>query len=184
MDSNVEEDRVESINHEIYFYSQVNRNSIYDFVILLKNEEEYQIIKALKYDRLPDPVRIHINSEGGYIYEAFAAVDNILKCKVPTVSIIEGRASSAASLMAIVCSKRFIHRYSKVLIHQLSNGLSGNHKQLNDQISNLDLDMKQMKDIYMKYTSIKPKELKKLIANDLMLDSSKCVKLGVVDGVL
>lgn len=71
------------------------------------------------------PIYLHINSFGGSLYDAYAAVDTIKNLRVPVYSIIEGCAASAGTIISVVCTKRFIGKNAHMLIHQLSSSMWG-----------------------------------------------------------
>ena len=98
------------------------------------------------------PINLHICSYGGSVFSGFAAVDYIAENKVPVHSYIDGCAASAATLMSVVAEKRFMHKRSFMLIHQLSSGMWGNYEALKDSMENCDILMETIRDIYNKHT--------------------------------
>ena len=85
----------------------------------------------------PIPIKLHIQSDGGEVFAAFSAVDTIQKCKVPVETIIEGCAASAATIISVAGSRRFITPYSHMLIHQISSGFWGKMHEFEDEMKNL-----------------------------------------------
>jgi ATP-dependent protease ClpP protease subunit len=71
-----------------------------------------------------------------------------------------------------------------MLIHQLSSGFWGNYQQFKDEIQNLDLIMKIIKNIYYAHTNFKEKELEEMLKHDLCLETSECLKWNLVDSVV
>ena len=63
------------------------------------------------------PIYLHINSFGGSLYDAYAAVDTIKNLRVPIYSVIESCAASAGTIISVVCNKRFIGENAHMLIH-------------------------------------------------------------------
>ena len=63
------------------------------------------------------PIYLHINSFGGSLYDAYAALDTIKNLRVPIYSVIEGCAASAGTIISVVCNKRFIGENAHMLIH-------------------------------------------------------------------
>ena len=75
--------------------------------------KSHQISKKLTEARMNlnvDNLKIylHINSFGGSVFASLATIDSIRNCKYPVVSIIEGAAASAATLISVVCHERII----------------------------------------------------------------------------
>jgi ATP-dependent Clp endopeptidase proteolytic subunit ClpP len=176
-------EKIERDNNHIYFYSEVNRDSIYDLIMLIKEAEEESILTSLKLKIDEIPIYIHINSLGGSIFNCFAGIDIIQLCKVPVHTIIEGGSASAGTLLSVVGKKRYMTKNAYMLIHQLSSGFWGKMGEIEDEFKNLEDLMKRIKDIYKEHTTIPKKELNDLLKHDLWLDSDKCLKYGLVDEI-
>ena len=168
------------LNH-IYFYSEIDRNTISKLNILLREAEEYCIITALKLRIDLVPIYLHIYSNGGYIHAAFSTIDVINSSKVPVYSIIEGATASAGTLISIVCKKRYIRPTAYMLIHQLTSEIWGKMDAIIDEYKNLSQLMKRITDIYSEYSSLTTNKLNKLLKHDLWLDAKKSIKYGLVD---
>lgn len=175
-DKNIERD----CNH-IYFYSEVDRESIYDLCTLIKEAEEENIITSYKLDIEPVPIYIHINSMGGCVFSAFNAIDCINSCKVPVHTIIEGSTASAGTLISVTGKKRYIRPNAFMLIHQLSSFLGGKMSEIEDEYKNLQELMLKIRNIYKDHSTIPRKELNDLLKQDLWLNADKCLKFGLVD---
>jgi ATP-dependent protease ClpP protease subunit len=170
-------------NNHIYFYSEIDRNSISKLNILIRQAEEYCIVTSLRL-RVDDiPIYLHIYSNGGYVHSAFAAIDVIKGCRVPVYSIIEGATASAGTLISVVCKKRFIRPTAYMLIHQLSSECWGKMSEITDEYKNLTNMMTKITNIYTEYSKLTPKKLEKLLKHDLWLDSKKSLKYGLADEV-
>tara|TARA_Y200000002_G_scaffold381408_1_gene395377 strand:+ start:463 stop:1161 length:699 start_codon:yes stop_codon:yes gene_type:complete len=176
--------KIERDANHIYFYSEVNRDSIYDLATLINEVEEEN--KALSFKmRIDDiPIYLHINSYGGCVFSAFNIIDVIESCSVPIYSIVEGCAASAGTLMSIVCDKKYIRKNSYMLIHQLSSGCWGKMCEIEDEVENLTDFMDKIKKIYMDNTKIPKKELTELLKHDLWLNSDKCLKYSLADEIM
>ena len=113
------------VDNHIYFYSDVNTESILELNrCIYKLNKDLLIFKnnsKIEYglDVNDICIYLHINSLGGYVTDAFSGVDTIIKSEIPIYSIVEGYAASAATFLSIVCRKRFMTRHSTLLIHQL-----------------------------------------------------------------
>ena len=175
--------KIDRTNNHIYFYSEVNRDSIYELGELLKEIEEENMSLAFKMNIEPIPIYLHINSYGGCIFSAFNAVDMIKACNVPVYSIIEGCAASAGTIISICAKKRFIRPNAYMLIHQLSSGCWGKMCEIEDEFTNLKEFMDNITNIYREHTSIPRKELNDLLKHDLWLNVDKCKKYKLVDEV-
>jgi len=177
---------VEVVNNHIFFYNGVD----YDTALSL-NKNLYDLsnrlltsAKTFGYGR--PLIHLHINSGGGFIHAGTAIVDTILKLKtdVDIYTYVEGRAASAATLISVAGTKRFVSKNSHMLIHQLSAGVWGTYHEIDDHKQNVDLLMEMIKDIYSQYTKVPSDELDGILKHDLYWDSKKCLALGLVDEIV
>jgi len=174
--------KIKRVNNHIYFYSEVDRNSIFDLIMLIKETEEENRITAIKLNIEVVPIYLHINSNGGYVYEALNAIDAINACKMPVYTIVEGATASAGTLISVVGKKRYICPNAYMLIHQLSSSYwGGKMSEIEDEYKNLQELMDKIKDIYKKYTKIPKKELTEVLKHDLYLNSDKSIHYGLAD---
>jgi ATP-dependent protease ClpP protease subunit len=167
-------------NH-IYFHSEVNRNSIFTLVELIRSCEIENITTAHKLSLEDIPIFLHINSFGGSVFDALTAIDVIKGCKVPVYTVIEGATASAGTLMSVVGIKRYMRPNSYMLIHQLSAGSWGKMCELEDNHANNKLIMKKILDIYKEHTNIPKKKLDEILKHDLWWEIDKCIEYGLVD---
>jgi ATP-dependent Clp protease, protease subunit len=130
------------------------------------------------------PIIIHINSPGGTVFSAFATVDTIINCRVKIITIIEGVASSAASLISIVADKRYITKNSFIMIHELSDSINGKFKTIKEEFLNDKLLLRTMKNIYLKNTKLKKNDLDIDIANKLYWTADTALEKGFVDKII
>lgn len=174
--------KIKRVHNHIYFYSEVDRDSILDLILLIKETEEENRITAIQLNLEEIPIYLHINSNGGYVYEALNAIDAINACKVPVYTIVEGATASAGTLMSVAGKKRYICPNAYMLIHQLSSSYwGGKMSEIEDEYQNLQELMEKIQEIYKKHTKIPKKELTELLKHDLYLNSEKSLKYGLVD---
>jgi ATP-dependent Clp protease protease subunit len=167
-------------NH-IYFYSEVDRDSIRELIEGLREAEEYCLRTKRQMNLKKVPIYLHINSYGGCIFSALNAIDYIEACKIPVYTIIEGSTASAGTLISVCGKKRFIRPNAHMLIHQLSSECWGKMSEIEDEVSNLKALMVKLKSIYKNHTGIPKNELKRLLKHDLWLNSEQSIEYGLVD---
>lgn len=177
------EEKVERVNNHIYFYSEVNRNSILELILLIKEIEEENISMSHRMNIQEIPIYLHIQSEGGSIFAVFSAIDTVQECKVPVHTIIEGNVASAGSLLSIVGKKRYIRPHSYILIHELSSGFWGKFSEIEDDFMNLKELMVQIKNLYQEYTTIPKKKMDEILKHDIWWNSDICISYGLVDEI-
>ena len=175
---------VSTQDNKIYFYSEVSRPKV-----LTLNKNLVRVSNSIKnrssvLQSQDIPINLHICSYGGSVFSGFAAVDYIDGSKVPVHSYIDGCAASAATLMSVVAERRYIHKNSFMLIHQLSSGMWGNYEALKDSMENCDILMETIRNIYVKHTKIPKKKLNDILKRDLWFDAENCLTYGLVDEII
>ena len=130
------------------------------------------------------PIKIFINSGGGSIVSGVSSMDTILRCKVPVWTYVDGFAASAATFMSVVGSHRFMSRNSYMLVHQLSTSFWGTYANFEDEKQNVDLMMKNIKNVYKEYTKIPMKKIDEILKHDLMWDAKTCLEYGMIDEII
>lgn len=177
------EDLIKYYNNHIYFYAPVNDKSALELNMTINKVTTEVLKNFVDYDIRPN-IYLHINSEGGEVNAAMSVVDTIRNNRIPIVSIIEGSAASAATLISMVCHERHINKHAMMLIHQISGGFWGKMDEFEDEMKNMKQTMKLIMKIYKNYGKISEENLTKLLKKDIWWKSSKCLKMGLVDKVL
>ena len=175
------ESKISCDKNHIYFYSEIDRNTVYDLIGHIRTAEEFCVVNALRMSLDEIPIYLHINSYGGCIHSALAVIDVIQNCRVPVHSIIEGSTASAGTLISVSCHKRYISKNAYMLIHQLSSSYWGKFAELEDEFKNLTELMKHLKQIYVENTDIPKKKLVELLKHDLWLNSDTSLEYGLAD---
>jgi ATP-dependent protease ClpP protease subunit len=174
-------------NH-LYFHTEVSEESV-DEVKKLMRQYWSNFNKVSKINICiefkPKPLYLHIFSPGGCLYSGFSLYDFILeyKKKIPVYTIVEGRAASAATIISIAGTKRYITPNSYVLIHQLSTFFGGNFQQIEDEFKNSKKCMEKIIKIYNTHTKINIKKLPSILKHDLNWDATQCIEYGLVDEI-
>ena len=180
-----DDSRVSAEHNRIYFYSGVTRK---DNLVLNKliHTTGYKLANIQQVYKLDDPpkIQLHINSYGGSVFAGFGSVDYIRTCPVPVVSIIDGCAASAATIMSVVAQERLMHEHAFMLIHQLSSGMWGKFEEMKDDMKNNELLMKKIIGIYEEHTNIPKSKIKDILKRDLWWDAKTCLKYGLVDDII
>ena len=182
--SNAAEDKVRVDSNHIFYYSEVSRARCAALNKTIRNLSVRLYNQGQTLDHTPAELFLHINSYGGSVFAGFSTVDYILTSKVPVVTVIDGCAASAATLMSVVGARRLMHRHSFMLIHQLSSGMWGKFEELKDDLANCELLMDTIKRIYEEHTTIPKKQLNEMLKRDLWWDAKTCLKYGLVDEII
>jgi ATP-dependent Clp protease protease subunit len=171
------------VENNIYFYGDITESNALEL-----NATLYELDKKLTvtnvFLNIKPVINLRINSYGGSLFAGLATVDVIRNLNSEVYSYIEGAAASAATIISVACNKRFIGKYSKMLIHQLSSGSYGKYTELEDDMENNKHLMSTIKEIYREYTRVPMKKLDEILKHDLWFDSKTSLKLGLVDDIV
>mgnify|MGYP003154996408 FL=1 len=170
------------IENNLYFYGDITEANILELNATLHELDKKLSVTNVFLDIRPI-INLHINSYGGSLFASLATVDVLRNLNSEVHSYVEGAAASAATIISVACSKRYIGKYSKMLIHQLSSGIYGKYNELEDDMENNKHLMATIKSIYKEYTTIPMKKLDEILKHDLWFDSETCLGYGLVDEI-
>jgi len=180
----VTEKHISVQDNKIYFYSGVNRNACSELNKKISELESKAITLSNSLTIEPPPIKLFINSGGGTIVSGISSMDTIIRSQVPVWTYVDGFSASAATFMTVVGNHRFMSRNSYMLVHQLSTAFWGTYSNFEDEKQNLDLMMKNIKNVYKEYTKIPMKKLNEILKHDLMWDAKTCLEYGMIDEII
>jgi ATP-dependent protease ClpP protease subunit len=177
-------DNFYTMDNNIYFQDEISLETISSLNREIRELELELLSLANKYSMEAPPIKLHITSYGGSVVAAFSAIDCIETCKVPVHTIIDGYAASAATLISVCGAKRYIKKHASMLIHQVRSGMWGKMAELEDDYANLQKTHEQIKKIYVEKTTLKRKNLAKILKHDLDWNADECLANGLVDEII
>jgi ATP-dependent protease ClpP protease subunit len=178
-------DSVSISSNQVFFYDDVSRQTIYSLNRQLDSTAKAIQLLNIHYNLPVSPaIDLFINSEGGEVFSAFSAVDRIKSSPVPVHTYVEGFCASAATLLSVCAHKRYIRKNGFMLIHQVRSGLWGSFAEFQDEIQNLELIMRYIKQIYLEHTNIPESDLVEILKHDTYLNAEECIKYGLVDEIV
>ncbi len=176
---------VEADENRVYFYSNVGEKEVFELVKILRSMDIEMQALSLRLGIKQIPIELHIHSGGGDLFSGLAAIDTIQNMKTPIHTYVQGSVASAATLMSVCGSKRFIYKNSMMLIHQISTSMMyGKYNEFLDEVENQNLLMEKIKNIYKEKTNLDDETLDEMLSHDLWLNAEKCLELGLVDKIL
>ena len=176
---------IDADENRIYFYSHVTDKDVFELTKILKNlDVEMQCI-SLRLKIPPIPIELHIHSAGGDLFSGLAAADVIRSCTSPIHTYVNGSTASAATLMSMCGSKRFMYKNAYMLIHQISSVIiQGKFEEFKDEMENQEKLMSQIKSIYLEKSKMSEQQIEDLLKHDLWLPAETCLEYGLVDEIV
>lgn len=147
-----------------------------------KDDEDVEDIFKISIE--PNPIKLYITSNGGYVYQVFSAIDTILNMKIPVNTICKGFVASAGTLLSLAGKKRFITENSYMLIHEIRSGSWGKFTHMSESFENSKQLMEHIKKYYIDRTKLTDEDLEEQLKKDLSWNAEKCLEKGLVDEII
>lgn len=169
------------MNHWYHITNELPRQGIVE--VYIDNEigefgiPARQFLNELK-QYAHQPVKLHINSPGGSLIDAFAIYDFIKLKQYDITAHISGIAASAATIVSMAANKVFMGAHSYFFIH---------NPYYADGRANRDSDLDKMKAdivaIYQRKTGLSAEKLSDLMDAETLLTAREAFDYGFVDGI-
>lgn len=176
---------------DLFFIKQVDQASIGELTksIIEINQDDEQLKKLYSVyglDYKPESIKIYIDSYGGAVYQCFGLLSVINRSRTPIHTIVTGCAMSCGFMILICGHKRFAHKLSTPLYHQVSTGANGTVKEIEDKLDEAKRLQAQLEDIVKDKTNITKKRLREIFESkkDWYMTSEEAEELGVIDEIL
>jgi ATP-dependent Clp protease protease subunit len=167
---------------------QVSINEISKAIIEINEHDEYvtKIYAAHDLEYVPKPIKLYIDSYGGYVYQCFGLLGIMRNSKIPIHTIVTGCAMSCGFLISIAGHKRFGYPKSTYLYHQVSSGAVGKAKDMEEEVIETLRLQKMLEEHTLEYTRISAKKLEKVYKGkrDWFIDTNEALKLKIIDEVI
>jgi ATP-dependent protease ClpP protease subunit len=178
---------VETVDNHIYFYADVDSDRCLALIRAIRQADaelrsEY-LSRGLEGTALT-PIWLHIHSYGGDLFTGFSVADQLAMIKTPIYSVVEGICASAATLISMSCSKRYILPSSFMLIHQLSGLKWGTHEQFKDEMTLQNKAMERLVEFYARKSTISADEIRNMLTRDYWMDAETSIQMGFADAIL
>lgn len=129
------------------------------------------------------PIKIYINSPGGYLNSTFTIIDSIKLSKTPVWTINIGCAYSGGFFIFISGHKRIAYPLSSFLYHEGAATLGGDANKFQNQADFYKMQRKKLKEITLKNTKITEELYDEHIKDDWWLFADEAKELGIVDEI-
>ena len=173
-----------TIDNNIYFNDDISMETVTTLNKELRNLQNKLLMVSIKMGIEPPPIKLHLTTYGGSVHAAFSVIGCIKSSRVPVHTVIDGYVASAGTLISICGAKRYMHKHSSMLIHELRSGTWGKMSVLEEEFENLKKMMTKIKDLYLEHTKLKKKDLDAILKKDNDWYADECLKSGLVDELI
>lgn len=130
------------------------------------------------------PVKLLINSPGGYLSETMSLASTMVMSKTPIITVNMGIAYSGGGLLLMAGHRRYAMPYSKALIHSGSGGTYGTYEQTTEQQKTYKRQVDDMGQFILERTGMDEKIYKKNKSREWYLMPEEQVQHGVVHAIV
>jgi len=171
----------------IFFYSPVTVSTVLKFNVLLKRMSDVLTKDAWESGKQTsdEVITVFINSDGGDLKAGLSAADHIRHCRVKIRCVVDGDASSAATLMAVAATDTcLIMAHATILVHQLRSGVIGTQSEIKQETLNCNKFETLMRRLYLECCGrLTSPILTKTLKSEICLLPEEAVKQGFCDAV-
>lgn len=134
----------------------------------------------------PAPIKIYIDSYGGYVYQCFGLLSVMDSSDTPIHTIVTGTAMSCGFMMAIHGHKRFAYRNATLMYHQVSSYSYGKLREMEEDLVETQRLQKRIMGMTVKRTGISLATLEEnfRIKKDWFMEAEEALTLRVIDEIV
>lgn len=161
-----------------------NTKDIIASIIKINTHDNKQEKKIINYKR--EPIKLYINTPGGYAYDGFALINIIKNTSTPIYTIGLGRIMSMGIPVLLIGNKRYAYEYSSFMIHEGATGTYDKLKTLNECL-NEGKRLQNMVDEIILNNSKLSKEFYNNIKHkreNYFFSAQKALELGIIDEIV
>ena len=131
-------------------------------------------------------ITLHVDSPGGSVKSGLSIVDVMDYISSDCITVNTGMAASMGSILlgAGTKGKRASLKSSRVMLHQVSTGASGNIQDIRRSIAEGEKYNTLLFEMLGRYTDKDPKQVMEDANRDLWLSSSEALEYGIIDKVI
>jgi len=107
-----------------------------------------EFASALDLIEPTSPIRLHINSPGGEVFEALAVLNMLRRHRASVTAVVDGLAASAASFVACGVTETVVAPNSQIMIHDAWGICVGNAADMHEMAALLDKVSANIASIY------------------------------------
>lgn len=178
---------VNTENRNFFLYGDINARNCAElaFAITQINAEDDGCERvAREFER--EPIILYINSTGGSVYAMWMLADTIAGSRTPVFTICTGYVMSAAFIIFLSGTKRFMSPHATLMYHQISCWKYGKYQDLVDDMEHTDCLNEMLEDYVVERTNLTKEELLEIRSKkkDTYFPAPLAKRLGIVDEIL
>jgi ATP-dependent Clp protease protease subunit len=154
-------------NRNLYLAQQVTQesmNKLSQAIIDINEDDEYlkkvYSVQDLEYN--PKPIKIYIDSYGGYVYQCFGLLGIMKASKTEIHTIVTGCAMSCGFLISISGHRKFGYPKATYMYHQVSSAAIGKVKDLEEDVIETKRLQSMIEILTLENTKITQKKLERI----------------------
>lgn len=128
-----------------------------------------------------DAIRLHINSPGGEVFEAFAILNQLREHKARVTTVVDGLAASAASFIAAGGDELVMGRNAELMIHDAWGLGIGNAADMRDLADRLDHLSDNIASVYAEKASGTTQTWRQAMLAETWYSAQEAVDAGLAD---
>lgn len=167
-------------NRMIYIDTEIDDNALE----LQKNILCFNLEDKGKPIEERQPIKILINSPGGYLAEVMSLASTFRLSKTPIWTYNIGASYSGACILLVAGHKRFALPYSFALFHSGSGGISGTFEQTQEAQKQYKKQVDDMNNFFLQHTTVEEKVFKRNKSKDWYFSADEQIKFGLVDEII
>jgi ATP-dependent Clp protease protease subunit len=179
------------LDRTLFFAKDVNLESIelLSRNILRINEDDDHLEKlygVYDIDYVRKPIKIMIDSYGGYVYQCMGLLGIMEKSTTPIHTYATGAAMSCGFMILISGHKRFAYKHATPMYHQVSTGFWGKTQDMEESYKETKRLQQKFENITLDLTKISKAKLKDILKTkqDWYMDSKEALSYGVIDEII
>jgi len=184
--NDIKEENLYRSQNEIWFSCDVQTRTINKLIKLMHAVIHDEHLSAYR-EKNELEIVIHIDTYGGEVKAAFKFVDFVKQLQnknITIVTIINGAACSAGTIMAIVGTKRQMTEHSFTMIHELSSVMWGEYSKMKSYSSHLDTVHNQIIDLYVKKANMEKENVASLLQKETWFSAQAYLENGFIDEII
>ena len=129
------------------------------------------------------PLRVHLNSPGGDVFDGLAIYNTLLSYPAPVETIVEGLAASIASIIALAGRPATMARASMLMIHEPWGLTVGTAQDMLDMAATLEKAGDVLADVYSQATGSGPDVVRDWMRAETWWTAAEALEAGLIQRI-